>query len=161
MPIQNNNDLCSKAVLSVSEHVQQLGMSRGQFYLLLAEGFFWPPVYALRNRRAFYTKEIAQQNMIARMTGEGVDGTPRVFYRRRNSGSGSHTEAQSGRSRNNVRRRDQHGELVATLKGLGVEANSQTVGAALSACFPEGYDDMNQSDIIRAVFRHLRSSQSA
>ena len=165
MPAKSMTDTSdAPAYMTVSAHIRQLGMSRGRFYQLVGDGFFLPPIFLRSNKRPAYTADIAQKNMLAKTMGIGINGQPRVFNSRRQDNEQTNVQARSPRRSNGRQRRsnDQLGHVVASLRSLGIEAASEDqVAWIIADLFPQGTQNCDESEVIRAVFRHLRRSGTA
>jgi len=95
---------------------------------------------------------MVEDNLQARQTGIGVNGEYVLFYERQSKAS---TSSQPKRKPN-------HSGLIEGLKSLGLAAvTSEQVDAALTACFPKGTSDEDESAVLRAVFRQLKRSGSS
>ena len=140
MPVHSLPDsTLQPAYLTVSAHVAQLSISRARFYDLVAEGFFLPAIFLLANKRPAYTAQMAERNKIAMMTGIGLNGQPKVFYRRR-QGDGAENEQPRRRSRRSASRRNRSDamltNLVDSLRALGLTNVSQDqVATAVAELF--------------------------
>ena len=161
----SRSDAPLPAYMTVSAHIRQLGLSRARFYVLMGNGFFIPPVYLLVNRRPVYTPEMAEKNALAKAVGIGVvSGEARVFYQPRRDRPSTDT-AGPRRSRRSLSpgRRSQNdiGSIVAALGSLGLQGVEEDVVAQIiTDLFPEGTGNVENGDVIRAVFRRVRQQQS-
>lgn len=163
MPRQASSSVVNppKALISLSEMAEQLGMSRGHFYTMVEEGFFLSPIFLIRNKRPCFTAEMAERNRLAKEFGIGVDGSTRIFYRRRRAEIGAAGPVQAtSSSRRRQTAGNQFTEMVGTLAALGLTATSDQVALAVADLFPQGVETFEESDVIRAIFRHLRRSES-
>ena len=152
------------AYMTVSAHIEQLGLSRARFYDLVGEAFFLPPIYLLSNRRPVYTADMAQRNTLAKMVGIGVlNGAPKVFYRpRRRRADASPAEPRRTRRASPRERgpRNDMGTIVAALRSLGLQSvDEDAVAQVLADLFPGGTDGIEHGDIIRTVYRRLRQAE--
>jgi hypothetical protein len=68
-----------KAVFSVTEVINELGLSRARFYQLLNMGIFPEPLYS-SPKRPYYSQELRQKCIDIRKTGISFSGQPIVFY---------------------------------------------------------------------------------
>lgn len=160
MPARSpSENLFEREVISIREMAERLGLSRGRFYELVEEGFFLPPIFLLANRRPAYAAEMARRNEVAKMVGIGVNGAPRVFYRRREIPA---TQTSGPRTRSNarpIRREDRLAPIKGAMVSLGLSnVTDEQVAAAIAELFPSGLEGLDEGDVIRAVFRHLRRS---
>lgn len=141
-----------KAAISVAEMCRLLEISRSQYYWHVERATFHPPVYMIKNKRPYFTAEMAQQNIEAKETSIGVHGQYVIFYAKRAPASPG---APKGGKAN-------HSRLVTSLKSLGLEkVTSELVEAAMRSCFPDGAAGQEEAHVIRTIFRHLKRSESA
>lgn len=142
----------TKAAISVAEMCRLLEISRSQFYWHVERGTFLPPAYMIKNKRPFFTCELVEANLQAKETGIGVNGQYVIFYAKRKPAT--NCEVKKSSSKNG------HTKLIASLKSLGIESVTATqVDSALAICFPSGTDSLDETDVVRAVFRHLKRSE--
>lgn len=155
MPVRN---MMLPEFMSVSTMATQLQMSRSRFYELVDQGIFLPPVFSLRTRRPMFTRELAELNLLVRQTNRGMDGSPILFNKPR---SRSATPGSISRPRRTTQAND-HADLVAALGQLGLEeVTSARVDEALRTCYPNGRQGVDEGEVLRRVYRHLRRSVSA
>ena len=150
----------AKAIVSVSEMSRMVGLSRSRFYQL--QGTAFPhPVYDAQSRRPFYTADQQRTCLDVRRRNCGIDGRPILFYARPSTASvRSHNRRKPKPSSSNPARR-----CSAVLEGVRVlglaSATERQVGQAVREMFPTGTTDVEQSEVIRAVFVHLMRRNSA
>ena len=145
MSVNLPSDNTIKAVISCSEMCRLLKMSRSQFYLHVKRGTFHPPLYLQINNRPYFTTEMAQENRHVRNTCIGINGSYVIFYERRVNPT-SNNKPKKDRSK-----------LVDGLKSLGVAVTIDQLESAIAECYPKG-TEVDESDMIRVVFRHLKRS---
>jgi len=68
-----------KAVCSITEMADKLGLSKIRFYQLRKKGVFPEPVHLGCPKRPFYTLELQRKRIEIRKTGIGHDGEPIIF----------------------------------------------------------------------------------
>ena len=135
-----------KAAVSVSIMAKMVGLSRARFYQLIGTAFPHP-VYSVATRRPFYDEEAQKLCLEVRRRNCGIDGKPILFYARH----APRAVSKKPRVQNlNV-------WLVEGLKSLGLVATSAQVEAAVKSVFPRGIDHVDQGEVIRSVFIHLKS----
>jgi hypothetical protein len=140
----------NKAAVTVSEMARMVGLSRARFYQLLQAGVFPQPVYDVRSRRPLYVKELQQACHEVRQTNCGIDGKPVPFYGRR-------LEAAPTAEVKEQCHQDACHELLDGLRSLGLpSATAPDLTAALSDLFPAGISNLDQREVLRAVFLHLQ-----
>ncbi|MFG0326012.1 MAG: helix-turn-helix transcriptional regulator [Phycisphaerales bacterium JB037] len=154
--------LRQRSNLSVADMARAVGLSRSRFYALMESGTFPPPIYLIATRRPFYDERLKEQCLEIRRSGLGLNGEPVLFYPKR---IGNPTRApgrsSSARKRPTARAVDPRiRHLAEMLKGLGIaEPQPAAIDAALRDCFPEGVEGRDDSELVAAVFRRLRSSE--
>ena len=154
MPPNNQATVNQKAAVSVSEMAKMVGLSRARFYDLVQRGVFVSPVYSLSNRRPFYTAQMQQKNLEVRQTQRGVNGEFALFYLKQPSGPNRTSRGQSSNGQTN--RID---ELLQGVRALGARsATTAQIEQALAVCYPEGIGQVDGTDVLRQVYRHLRRS---
>ena len=136
----------------MSQMAAMVGLSRTRFYALISDGVFLPPVHSLRTKRPLFTAAMQRRNIEVRQTQRGVNGEYVLFYEKQDPQNGRqhrHQSRQNGR---------QHDELIRQLRSLGIDATASQVEQALATCFPDGTNETDESDVLRALNRHLRRS---
>jgi hypothetical protein len=144
-----------KAAISVREMALLLSMSRARFYQLVAKGVFPQPERHAETGRPFYTVALQAACLEVRRTNRGIDGQPVLFYSRQPM---PEVEKASG----NRRQRNQYAQLIDALKELGMSSvTTAQVSEALRELFTQGRKGVDEAQVIRALFLHLRGRKSA
>ncbi|MBD3672759.1 MAG: hypothetical protein HUJ26_04460 [Planctomycetaceae bacterium] len=149
----------TKSAVTVSEMARMVGLSRSRFYQL--QGTAFPhPVYDPQTRRPFYTAEQQQVCLEVLRRNCGIDGKPILFYasgpkpaavRRKNRKSKVKTEKAT--SRNST--------VVEGVKSLGMNSvSARQVEQTIRKLFPDGTSNVEQGEVIRAVFVALMRQNS-
>jgi len=149
-----SNDPIPQAI-SVSQMAKRLQISRSRFYQLLDAGFFLPPIYDLRTKRPFYSKEMIERNLQAKSQNIGINGEVILFYSPRKS---IPTKPKKPVSTDKVMSNScpVDVELMESLRALGLEnLTDQQVHSAVTSCYPEGIDQ-EEDEVLRKVFRYLK-----
>lgn len=137
-----------KAAVSVSEMCRLLNMSRSHFYWHVRKGTFHAPL-KLANGRPYFTASMVEDNLRAKETGLAVNGEYVLFYERQPTGA---------KVEDNKPQAD-HSSLIEGLRTLGIPTvTNDQIEAALAVCFPKGTSGQDESNVLRAVFRHLKRS---
>lgn len=149
-----------KAAVTVAEMARTVGLSPQRFQQLKKEGVFPWPLYSLATRRPIYTEEQQAVCLEVRRRNCGINGQPVLFYARR---AGLPTVApRRHQARPGAQGRPQrHAELIEALAALGQTVTDAQADSAIRSVFPTGVRDMDEGEVIRAVFRHLRRQNSA
>lgn len=138
----------TKTAVSVAEMARMVGLSRARFYQLLGSAFPWP-VYDVSTRRPFYDEESQQLILEVRKRNCGIDGKPILFYAR-------HAPKAAPKKRpGHVQKLNV--ELIEGLKSLGLIVTSAQADAAIKSLFPRGIEHVDQGEVIRSVFIHLKA----
>ena len=164
MPVQPNPPSI-RAFVSLSELAEDvLGLSRARLYELIGRGAMPQPIYCVRTRRPLFDAELQRQALVVRQTGVGIDGSTVIFYRRerRAPTTAPAPTPPRARRRASAQQASRYADLVSSLQSLGVRnADEQSVAAAVAACYPNGLEPQQESDVLRTLFRHLRRLETA
>lgn len=139
-----------KAVVSVTEMAKMLDLSRSRFYALIQAGIFPKPARHVSCKRPFFDADLQKKCLEIRKTGVGLVEKIVIFNQKH------------GRSAPPTSRSKQHplgeenGELVEALKSLGLTVTGGDVHAAVCELYPNGTAGIDQGEVIRKVFLHLR-----
>ena len=150
----------TKAVVTVAEMARMIGLSRSRFYQLVQAGIFPHPCYDLRTRRPLFVEEQQATCIEVRRRNCGVNGDPILFYARRPVAAPSAPHRAAPAARPAVPQPTRHAALLEALTALGLASvTSQQVDAAHRSCFPNGTSGIEEGQVIRALFVHLRQGQ--
>lgn len=154
------DDVKIKPAVTVSEMARMVGLSRQRFYQLMSKTFP-PPVYDPYTRRPFYTAEQQAVCLEVRRRNCGVNGKPVLFYAPRADTAVA--------SRKPDKRRDAKAKpasaytpIVEGVRALGLgQVSAAQVEQAVGQLYPNGIAELEESEVIRAVFVHLMRQNSA
>ena len=138
----------TKTAVSVAEMARMLGLSRARFYQLRGSAFPWPR-FDIQTRRPFYDEEAQKLCLEVRRRNCGIDGKAILFYARHAP------KAVTKKRPTHVR--NPNIELLEGLKSLGLVATSAQVEAAIKTLFPKGIEQVDQGEVIRSGFIHLKA----
>jgi hypothetical protein len=144
-----------KAVVSVVEMSDMLGLSKSRFYTLIQAGIFPKPVRHEACKRPVFDADLQQTCLGIRHTGIGCNGQPVLFNRKRRK------ETQQKPRQSRVAACDGHLEIVEALKSLGLTASSEDVEAAVRDHYPNGLAVIDHGEVVRRVFLQLRGGTFA
>jgi len=146
----------TKAVVAVSEMARMCGLSRARFYQLQKVGVFPAPVY--QAGRPVYTEELQLVCLEVRRKNRGVNGEPVLFYsRRRPIAPAKKSPKESG----TVAKNKDVAALLDGLNALGLTtATAAQVVEVTKELFPKGTDGLDQAEVLRAVFLHMKRRDS-
>jgi hypothetical protein len=154
------NDENIPSVVSIAQMCKLLSLSKSRFYSLISTSdlsicFFLPPIYGLENRRPYYSREMAQQNIDFKRNSTGLNNKVLLFYNSRSSvPSVPKPKKVEQKNQPSI---DKHSELMAGLKSLGLsDTTAAQINAALAICFPNGGQNVDDAEKLRAVFRHIK-----
>jgi hypothetical protein len=146
----------TKAVVSVSDMARMVGLSRARFYQLQKAGVFPAPTY--QAGRPVYTEDQQKVCLEVRRKNRGVNGEAVLFYAR-------HRSIEPARHK---RRADpppaRSKDIAALLDGLNAlgltTATAAQVVEVTKQLFPQGANGMDQAEVLRAVFLHLKGGNA-
>jgi len=148
-----------KAAVSVTEMARMLGMSRSRFYQLVQEGVFLPPVHDTETRRPFFPPEIQKANLEIRARNYGANNRPILFYSRRSYASAPR-EPRPSKPASETQPVDP--DLIEALVDLGLDDPTDAqVRSAIRTCYPGGTTGVDESEVLRAIYRYLKRQNSA
>lgn len=146
----------TKAVVTVSEMARMCGLSRARFYQLQKAGVFPAPTY--QAGRPVYTEEQQQVCLEVRRKNRGINGEPVLFYARRRP------IAPAKKPPKAVKPTAMKGDVAALIDGLNAlgltTATAAQVVEVTKQLFPDGTEKLDQGEVLRAVFLHLKRQNS-
>jgi predicted DNA-binding transcriptional regulator AlpA len=144
----------TKAVVTVSEMCRMVGLSRARFYQLQKAGIVPPPERDGETGRPFYSEEQQKVILEVRRRNCGVNGKPILFYARRVP---LPTTPKPRPPKAAAPKGEQYPELVEALEALGLAGvTTAQVTSAIKELYPQGTAGVDQAEVVRAVFLHLR-----
>ncbi len=149
-------------VVSIQQLCSILSISRSRYYQLINTGFLAPPVYAIETRRAYYTRELAERNLSVVRNNVGLNGKVCLFYHTRRR-----TDKMPAQPVNNQKpalpQKDDPScqELIEQLSLLGLkEVKSAQVETVLHQLYPDGIQNVDEGEVIKAVYRTIVTQNS-
>ena len=156
--MDNYNSL--PAVISLNQFCSLMRISRSRFYQLLNEGIILPPVYSPDSKRPFFTKDIAIKNLEVKRNNIGVNGKICIFYNCRDTPF-SCPKTTPVRKVKKKQVGHNHSDLIEGLSCLGIDnVKPAQVEEALKKCFPNGAENVDDGEVLRAVFCLIREQNS-
>ena len=157
----------TKDVVSVSEMARMLGFSRARFYQLMDQKVLPKPTRAANEARPYFTREQQERCIEVRQTNRGINGQAILFYAMRAPSPPSSTPArQPGRRTAAQRpRRSRDDATINDLRhglaqiGAG-QATERTIRTALAEAYPDGWSNVDHSELLRTVFDRLNCQDS-
>jgi hypothetical protein len=148
----------TKAAVSVAEMARMIGLSRSRFYQLIGTAFPQPERQP-ETGRPIYTEEQQQICIEVRRRNCGIDGKPVLFYARRLGTATS--KPRPPKPKLEAKGKDVSA-LVDGLNALGLTtATAGQVERTTNELFPQGTNGMDQGEVLRTVFLHLKRHNSA
>ncbi len=153
-----------KAVVTVTEMARMCGLSRARFYQLIGEGIFPQPSRNEQTLRPFYDQEQQQQCLLVRRTNRGVNGKVTIFY-------GCLPKEMLPPSKLPAAKRNLRGRIISKkdqrivelrhgLTQLGItNVSDLNIQQALTEIYPDGWEGIQPSEVLRSAFNHLRNSK--
>ena len=141
------------AAVSITQMARMVNLSRQRFHQLIGTVFPFP-LFDVESRRPFYSEELQLVCLECRRKNLGINGQVVLFYSCRvpTNPTTSKKRTPSVQKPNT--------ELLEGLKGLGLAVTSSQVEAVLKDVFPRGVQGINQGEVIRSVFIHLKTKAS-
>ena len=148
----------TKAAVTVAEMARMVGLSRSRFYQLIGSAFPQPERQQATGR-PIYTEEQQQVCLEVRRRNCGIDGKPVLFYARR---LGTTPAMQKPPKPKLEPKGKDVSALVNGLNALGLNtATGAQVQRVTEQLFPKGTSDLDQGEVLRVVFLHLKRQNSA
>ena len=150
----------SNSYLSCAAVARRLGLSRQRFWQLRKDGVFPQPQIDEETGRPFYTEEQLELCMDLRKRNVGLNGKIVLFYAARSTVSvpkpakkkKPKSETAGGR----------HQAVIDSLKVLGMTGVTDAqIDSAISELFPNGKEEVDQGELVRAVFLHIQRKNSS
>lgn len=150
-----------KVGVSITEMAKMLCLSRSRCYQLIEEGIFFPPVYDTETHRPFFPPEIQTKNLEIRRRNQGANGKPILFYARRFAMEPVIKKMPVKKATLKTQKDSINERLMSDLKALGIDCpNPVHIESALKENFPTGIKDIDESEVLRCVYRFLRRQNS-
>ncbi|MCC9602868.1 hypothetical protein LOC67_20145 [Stieleria sp. JC731] len=145
-----------KVAVSISEMARMVGLSRQRFHQL--KGITFPePRRDPETNRPFYDEELQQVCLDVRRRNCGIDGQPVLFYSPRHPLGQQSKPVRKPKAK--PKQSSQYSDLMAGLDALGLSATAAQVEAAVKQVFPDGIQNLNSGEVIRAVFLQLKRQE--
>jgi hypothetical protein len=148
-----------RAGVSVSEMARMVGLSRQRFHQLVQAGVFPQPQRDEASGRPYYDEPTQQQCVEVRRRNCGVNGQVVLFYTRRFPATPS--KPKEAKPKLEPKGKDVPA-LVDGLNALGLTtATAAQVQRITEELYPEGTAGIDQGEVLRAVFLHLKRKNTA
>jgi hypothetical protein len=147
----------TKAAVTVAEMARMIGLSRSRFYQLIGTAFPQPERQP-ETGRPIYTEELQQVCLEVRRRNCGIDGKPVLFYARRLGAAPARPKAPKPKLE------AKRGDVLALVEGLNslglTTATAAQVQRVTQELYPKGTEGIDQGEVLRAVFLHLKRKNS-
>jgi hypothetical protein len=151
-----NLETQTKAIVTIAEMARMLGLSRARLYQLQRSGSLPSPLYHITTHRPVYVEEQQLICLEVRKRNCGIDGRPILFYTHRFPAPAKVRAIKVATNKN----KDISG-LIDGLNSLGLTtATAAQVEQTTKDLFPNGTSGIIQSEVLRAVFLHLKRNNS-
>jgi hypothetical protein len=151
-----NLETQTKAIVTIAEMARMLGLSRARLYQLQRSCSLPSPVYDITTHRPVYVEEQQRICLEVRRRNCGIDGKPILFYAHRSPAPAKARPIKIAPKSN----RDISG-LVEGLNALGLTTTTAAqIEKVTKELFPNGTGGIIQSEVLRAVFLHLKRNNS-
>jgi hypothetical protein len=152
------DDIVSKIAVSVSEMARMVGLSRARFYQLVRGGTFPPPDHEATTGRPYYSQERQRACLEVRRRNCGIDGKTILFYTRRRDAGVKKMKPENTKPGSPTK---EVVELLHGLKALGLTtATAAQIEELVRQLYPTGTADIDQGQVLKAVFLELRHRNS-
>ena len=140
-----------KIIVSVSEMVEMVGLSKSRFYALIQSGVFPKPIREQSCKRPVYDLNLQNKCLEIRATGIGLNGQPVLFNRKSKRAV---TKAKAAAQTEGA------SELMEALSSLGLQVSAGQVGVAITTVFPDGVNGVEPGEVIRKLFLRIKRQNS-
>jgi hypothetical protein len=148
----------TKTAVTIAEMARMCGLSRSRFYQLIGTAFPQPERQK-GTGRPVYTEKLQAVCLEVRRRNCGIDGKPIIFYGRRLGSSPGKPRASKPKLE---AKRGDVAALVDGLNALGLTtATAAEIVKVTQQHFPQGTEGIDQGEVLRAVFLHLKRQNSA
>jgi hypothetical protein len=143
-----------KPVCSVADMIKVLGMSRAQFYNLMSQGVFPPPIYCLRTHRPMYNMELQIRCLEIKESNIGFNGQYVLFYSPRKEKVETETVPATKRKPKADKTLKEFSE---TLNNMGISVTEEQIAAAISEMYGDEIGSREHGLIIRDLYRFFKN----
>lgn len=141
-----------------------MGISRSRYYQLLTGSFILPPVYSLENKRAYFTREMAERNIAVVRNNCGLNGKICLFYntsRRTGSSPVKPAKNREQKPKPTPDNKNFYQDLIEGLTQLGLQdVKPSQVESVIGKLYPEGVQNQDEGEVLKAVYRAIVAQNS-
>jgi len=151
-------------VVTIQQLCSMLSISRSRYYQLVSAGFLAPPVYSLETKRAYFTRQLAEQNMAVVRNNCGLNGKICLFYNTsRRTGGSPAKPAKSREQKHKVTpdNKNLYQDIIDGLTLLGLQdVKPSIVESVIKKLYPEGIQNQDEGDVLKVVYRAIVKQNS-
>jgi len=141
----------TKVAVTVADMARMCWLGRSRFYQLIGTAMPYP-LYTVLTKRPFYDQELQQVCLEVRRRNCGIDGKPILFYAK------PINRKPSAKKNVSAPKQQSHPDLLDSLRALGLSVTSMQIDTALKTVFSSGVQGIDQGEIVRRVFIHLKKN---
>ncbi len=150
--------------VSIPTMCSLMGISRSRYYQLLTGSFILPPIYSLENKRAYFTREMAERNIAVIRNNCGLNGKICLFYntsRRTGSSPVKPAKSREQRPKSASENKNPYQDLIDRLDCLGLsDVKSSQIEAVLKEIYPEGIQNVDEGEVLKSLYRAIVKQNS-
>ncbi len=151
-------------VVTIQQLCSMLSISRSRYYQLMSAGFLAPPVYSLETKRAYFTRQLAEQNMAVVRNNCGLNGKICLFYNTsRRTGGSPVKPAKSKEQKHKVtpKNKNLYQDIIDGLTLLGLQdVKPSIVESVIKRLYPKGIQNQDEGDVLKVVYRAIVKQNS-
>jgi len=141
-----------------------MGISRSRYYQLLTGSFILPPVYSLENKRAYFTREMAERNIAVVRNNCGLNGKICLFYNTSRRAGSSPVKPVKNREQKPKPASDNKNpfqDMIEGLAQLGLpDVKSSQIESIVNKLYPHGVQNEGEGEVLKAVYRAIVAQNS-
>jgi len=158
-----NDNRNIEPVISVAEMARRIQISRSRLYQLIDQNVMLPPALSIATHMPLYTETMAERNLEVKRKNVGINGQIVMFYVARNlpQPTAINKIRKPKTESKNKPLKNEYSQLIQDLKALGLEQVTMTqVESAVKTCYPLGVSQVDENEVLRTIFRHLKCQNS-
>jgi len=150
--------------VSIPAMCSLMGISRSRYYQLLTDSFILPPIYSLENKRAYFTREMAERNIAVVRNNCGLNGKICLFYntsRRTGSSPVKPVKNREQKPKATPDNKNPYQDMIEGLTQLGLQdVKPSQVESVVRKLYPEGIQNQDEGEVLKAVYRAIVAQNS-
>ena len=141
-----------------------MGISRSRYYQLLSGSFILPPIYSLENKRAYFTREMAERNIAVVRNNVGLNGKVCLFYhtrRRMGPVPVKPAKRREQKPKPASENKNPYQDIIDGLACLGLpDVKPSQIEMIVTKLYPEGIQNQDEGEVLKAVYRAILKQNS-